>query len=238
MSKNVRISVCMATYNGEKFIKKQLESILGQLEKNDEVIISDDMSTDNTLKIIEGLNDSRIKIFLHENNHGFTQNFENALKNANGKYIFLSDQDDEWISDKVNITLNELKKYDFVVSDCITVDENGKILDNSRFEKFKIKKGFFRIMYKMRYLGCCMAFKKEILEKAMPFPKRVDLVEHDTWLASVAELYYKVKLIDRPLIYYKRHGNNVSSGGFDKGYSLVNKIKRRAYRLFKLIAIK
>ena len=92
------ISVCIATYNGEKYIKEQLLSILPQLGKKDEVIISDDHSTDNTLDIVKGLNDNRIKIVMNNREKGYTSNFENALSYAIGDYIFLSDQDDIWMS--------------------------------------------------------------------------------------------------------------------------------------------
>lgn len=231
------ISVCMATYNGEKYLRKQLESILKQLGECDEVIISDDMSEDKTLEIVRSFDDKRIKIVLHEENHGFTSNFENAIKRASGDYIFLADQDDEWCDNKVSIMLQYLKDYDFVVSDCITVNEIGEVLDESRFRKFKLKNSFWSVMIKNRFIGCCMAFNRSVLNAILPFPNRTDLVEHDTWIVSVALLRFKVKLIDEPLIKYCRHGDNASDGGFDKGYSLVNKIYRRLYRLKCLIEV-
>ena len=189
------ISVCMATYNGEKFIELQLKSILSQLSDNDEVIISDDSSTDRTLEIVKQIADERIKIFHHETDHGYTRNFENALKYAKGDYIFLSDQDDEWLPDKVQVTLEALKDADFVVSDCVTEDENGNVLDRSRFKTFNIKKGFLRLMIKTRYLGCCMAFRRNVLEAALPFPENAYYMEHDLWLASVSELYFNVLIL-------------------------------------------
>lgn len=232
------ISVCMATYNGEKYIKMQINSILKQLNEEDELIISDDLSTDNTIKYIKEINDKRIKLFFHEENHGYTKNFENALKHAKGDYIFLSDQDDEWTEDKVAITLEELKKYNFVVSDCITINEEDLIIDESRFKTFSIKKGFIRNMIKTRYLGCCMAFDRNVLNAVLPFPKNEKLVEHDVWIALVSERYFKVGLIDKPLIYYRRHGNNTSDGGNGKGYPLINKIYRRLYRLYYIEILK
>lgn len=232
------ISVCIATYNGEKYIKKQLTSILSQLNPEDEVIISDDKSTDNTIDEIEKFKDSRIKIYINEDNHGFVKNFENALSKARGDTIFLADQDDEWFPNKISKTMEALKKADFVVSDCITTDSNGNILDSSRFKTFNIKKGFWRLMIKTRYLGCCMAFNRKVLEVALPFPPRSFYIEHDLWLASVAELYFKVELIKEPLIYYIRHDNNTSDAGFGKGFSLYNKIIRRLYRIYWLLKIK
>ncbi|MFQ6792060.1 MAG: glycosyltransferase family 2 protein [Thomasclavelia sp.] len=231
------ISVCMATYNGEKYIKDQLLSILSQISDNDEIIISDDGSTDNTKDIVATLNDSRIIWIENKGVHGFTANFENALKHASGDIIFLSDQDDIWRSKKVEITLEKMKIYDFVISDCITVDNCGNVLQDSRFKSFGVKKGIIRHFIKSRYLGCCMAFKKEVLNVALPFPKKYNLVEHDIWLALIGMCFFNFDLIHEPLIYYRRHMNNVSNGGFEKGYPLLNKLYRRLYRAFCLLLV-
>lgn len=231
------ISVCMATYNGEKYIAEQLLSILKQLESSDEVIISDDGSKDNTLDVVKSLNDSRIKIFINKGNHGFTHNFENALNNANGEYIFLSDQDDIWVDDKVTKIMKQLETNDLVIHDCRTFNNDMETIQESRFQAFNIKEGFIHHLIKSRYLGCCMAFNRKMLNAILPFPKDETLVEHDIWIAAVGLLYFRTKLIYEPLILYRRHGGNVSDGGFDKGYSLGNKIYRRLYRLINLIKI-
>ena len=116
------------------------------------------------------------------------------------------------------------------------VNNNMEILQQSRFCSFNIKPGFFRHLIKSRYLGCCMAFKRDMLERLMPFPKRYDLLEHDIWIAAVGFLYYRTVLVHDPLILYRRHGDNVSDGGFEKGYSLSNKIVRRLYRVKNLLS--
>ena len=232
------ISVCMATYNGEKYIREQLSSILEQLAETDELIISDDLSSDKTVEIIEGYKDKRIKLYIHENNRGFVRNFENALIHARGDIIFLSDQDDIWMPNKVKVTVAALENCDFTVSDCITINENEKVISQSRIKDYNIKTGFWRLMVKTRYLGCCMAFKRNVLNAALPFPDNAYLMEHDLWLAAVAECYFKTALIRKPLIKYRRHGCNVSSGGDGKGYSFSIKIYRRFYRLFCLMAIR
>ena len=232
------ISVCMATYNGEKFIKEQLQSILKQIGTDDEIIISDDGSKDDTLEIIKEIRDDRIKIYINNGMHGFTRNFENALNNANGDIIFLADQDDIWLDNKVEKMLQILSKCDMAISDCITINENHDVIQESRFKAFNIKSGFINHLIKSRYLGCCLAFNKKVLKASLPFPIRDDLVEHDIWLVAVAYKYFKVELINEPLIYYRRHGKNVSDGGFDKGYSLTNKIYRRIYRLKELYRIR
>jgi len=166
------------------------------------------------------------------------KNFENALIHSTGEFIFLSDQDDIWFKNKISETMKILEKYDFVVSDCVTIGKDKNVISESRIKQFNIKKGFIREIIKNRYLGCCMAFNRKVLNAALPFPANVDLVEHDTWLASVASLYFKFYLLNKPLIYYRRHGDNVSDGGFSRGYSIGNKVYRRLYRIYYLLKIK
>lgn len=231
------ISVCMATYNGEKYIIEQLLSILKQIESTDEVIISDDHSTDNTLEVIKSLNDSRIKIFTNDKEKGYTRNFENALEKASGDIIFLSDQDDVWMNDKVQICLDALKISDFLVHDGKIVDQDLKEKYNSVFEFRNARKGFIVNFINIKYLGCCMVFKKSVLVKSLPFPNDQYLTTHDSWLTLVAEMYFKVSLIQNPLILYRRHGDNTSLGGASGTNSLLKKIEIRLYSLYHLMKI-
>lgn len=165
------ISVCMATYNGEKYIKDQLLSILKQISSNDEIIISDDLSEDKTIEIIESLNDSRIKLFLNKE-RGYTNNFQNAIQQASGDYIFLSDQDDIWIDNKLEVMVEKLLKYDFVVSDAKIVDSQLESLGSTYFElRGGGANGFMNNLKKLKYIGCCMAFRRLILKKVLPFPR-------------------------------------------------------------------
>lgn len=228
------VSVCIATYNGEKYIKEQLNSILLQLGDNDEIIISDDNSTDATLEIVRSIKDCRIKIFKNEGIKGYTSNFENALKHAGGEYIFLSDQDDVWVTNKVQICIKKMQSFDFVVSDAYVTDATGHILHCSYYETRHPHKSFLGNVFKFAYLGCCMAFKRRILEKALPFPSNHLMCTHDNWLFLVAFKYYSVGIISDRLICYRRHGNNVSTG---EGKSLTTfwfKLKYRIYLLYNL----
>lgn len=136
-----------------------------------------------------------------------------------------------------NVTISGAN-CDFTVSDCITINENEQVISQSRIKDYNIKTGFWRLMIKTRYLGCCMAFRRNVLDSALPFPDNAYLMEHDLWLAAVAECYFKTSLIDKPLIKYRRHGGNVSSGGASKGYSVPIKIYRRLYRLKCLFKIR
>lgn len=231
------ISVCIATYNGEKYIQEQLSSILKQLNNSDEVIISDDHSTDNTLDVVKSLDDSRIKIFINDKEKGYTRNFENALEKASGDIIFLSDQDDVWMDGKVSCCIDALRENDLVVHDGKIVDGGLKEKHGSIFQFRNARSGFLMNFINIKYLGCCMVFKKNVLRKALPFPKDEHLATHDSWLTLVAEMYFKVSLVKKPLILYRRHGKNTSLGGASGANSLFKKIEIRLYSLCHLIKI-
>lgn len=231
----MKISVCLACYNGEKYIKEQLNSILCQLNKCDEIVISDDGSTDKTLDVVKSLEDSRIKIFFNKNKRGYSKNFENSINHANGDIIFLCDQDDVWMPNKIEVMLRYLEQADLVISDAIITDENLKPTLGSHFLLHKTRKGFINNLLKTRYIGACMAFKKVMLKKLLPFPRNQELCAHDYWITNIGELYYKVELVNIPLLQYRRHGSNASNGGETSKNSLTHKIKVRFYTFVKLI---
>lgn len=230
----MKVSVCLATYNGEKYIKKQLISILHQIKNSDEVIISDDHSTDNTIEVIKSLDDSRIKMFINDKEKGYTRNFENALEKASGDIIFLSDQDDVWMDDKVKKSLRLLEENDFVVSDAQVVDNDLKTLAKSNFELRNVQHGFFNNLIRCRYLGACYAFNKKVLEKSLLFPKNSEYIPHDYWIYMIAISNFKVGVIHEPLILYRRHNLNTSSGGDKSSNSFLKKLKIRSYLLQQL----
>jgi glycosyltransferase involved in cell wall biosynthesis len=229
------ISVCIATYNGEKYIKEQIKSILDQLSDNDEIVISDDGSVDKTIEIINNFYDKRIKIVFNELERGYTNNFENAINIARGDFIFLSDQDDVWMNNKVLVTIRLLKQFDLVVSDALFVNENLEDLKCTFFSIRGGTNGFYMNLYKSQYLGACLAFKKEILVKLLPFPQKKELCPHDLWISLVSEFYFKTAVINMPLIKYRRHGNNVSTGGEASNNSLFKQIRFRLYCLTQIL---
>ena len=236
------ISVCIATYNGEKYIKEQLDSILCQLGAEDEIVISDDGSTDNTIEIIKNYNDNRIKIFHHKKEkHNYSgtlktcflvgRNAHNALKNASGDYIFWSDQDDVWLEGKVNAFMQHLKSYDLVISDCIITDRNLKEIYPSHFQKFGYPNGsIFQTICKTKFLGCCLAFNRNILIRALSFPS--EPIMHDIWIGLLACKYGKIKVEKLPYLLYRRHCGNASVSIEKNENSLTFKLKYR-YLLVK-----
>lgn len=233
------ISVCIATYNGEKFIKEQLISILSQLEKDDEVIISDDNSTDCTLSLIYELNDSRIRILNNQKKkyHNLfdytTHNFENALNYTSGNIIFLSDQDDIWLPNKVKIMSKALQNNLLVLSDCMITDISLKVIHNSYFSFNKSRPGIYNNLLFNSFLGSCMAFRREILNFALPFP--LHSVPHDIWIGLIGSYYGKVCFLPMPLIFYRRHTNTVSTSGKKSSFSIYFRLSYRLKILLNLI---
>jgi len=219
------VSVCIATYNGEKYIREQLESILCQLDKEDEVIISDDSSTDSTIAIIKDINDNRVKIFYNKKK-GVNNNFSNALNQSKGDIIFLSDQDDIWMPNKVAVCKTALIKNELVVSNCSVIDDKGEITYTSYFKVANSGKGFLKNFFRSTYLGCCLAFRRSVLEKTLPIPENLKLF-HDWWFGFVAESCFKVVFIDVPCMYYRRHSETNSNTLSKSNLSLSNKIYYR-----------
>lgn len=228
-----KISVCIATFNGEQYISEQIHSILCQLRDQDEIIISDDSSSDKTVRILREINDPRIVIL--ENNTFFSPvyNFENALIHASGDIIFLADQDDLWKSDKVTIVLEYLKDADVVLSDCEIINQKGERLYPSFFEYNDSRSGFVNNLLKNSYIGCCMAFNRTVLDKALPFPREIAM--HDWWIGLIGEACGKTVFLPKPLIAYRRHGENLSDSGGKSRYGTFKKIGFRLILLKNLL---
>jgi glycosyltransferase involved in cell wall biosynthesis len=231
----MKISVCMATYNGERYILEQLVSILSQLSINDEVVISDDNSSDQTENIVKALNDPRIIFMKNKYASGYTKNFECSLSHSTGDIIFLADQDDIWKPNKVNTVMLALKDSDFVVSDCQVVDSELKVIHDSHFAIHSVKVGFINNFLLPRYIGACMAFNRNVLDYALPFPNEQRYAAHDYWISLISEMCFKVEIINEPLIFYRRHDSNASNGGTKSKNSLSHKLSVRIYTGILLI---
>ncbi len=236
------ISVCIATYNGEKYIAEQLSSILTQIGDDDEVIVSDDASTDNTLQVIETLGDKRIKVFKHDKNEAkfsidyATRNFENAIWHSHGDIIFLADQDDVWLDGKVKAMVEALSDADMVMSDCYIADAN--LTPSCQYYKSGFREFKPSILYnfiKPSFLGSCMAFRRSVIDKALPFPKYG--VGHDLWLGLVGLRHFKFRFLPQPLMLYRRHEATVTDGGKANHTSLLFKLKYRMYVLRALVKL-
>lgn len=214
------ISVCIATYGGERFIKEQVDSILAQLSADDEIIISDDGSTDKTLAILASYQDPRVKVYQHPKDvtlkkkrlssfYFATQNFEYALMHAKGDYVFLSDQDDVWKPNKLQAMLPYLSDYDAVMSSFEIVNEHMQVTNPMFWTVQPFKSNALYNIAKNPFIGCCMAFRKDFLCKVLPFPK--GLMLHDIWLGMMSLRGRGIKFVAEPLLSYRKHGANVSA---------------------------
>lgn len=207
-----RLSVCMAVFNGAAYLRPQLESIVDQLGDNDEIIVVDDGSTDDSAQIIHCLGDTRCRLHQNRHNIGVLACFERALRLARGEVIFLSDQDDIWLPGKVERVLqvfNDSPQVTLVVSDARVIDENGTTIVESFFaERGRFRGSLIANLIKNKHLGCTMAFRRTLLERFLPIPHDVPM--HDIWFGLVNAMYGKVVCIDEPLIAYRRHRDNLS----------------------------
>lgn len=208
----MKISVAMAYYNGKDYIKEQLNSILEQLQEDDEVIISMDGAEDGSEQLLLDLakKDSRIRL-IDGPKQGVVRNFENALMHCQGEIIFLSDQDDVWVKGKVKKILRGFEKSGAmaILHNGMLVDENDKeIGGKTLFELRKSRPGIGKNLIKNSYVGCCMAFRRELLAVILPIPQ--EMYMHDYWIGTAAEMAGGVAFIKEPLIRYRRHGANVT----------------------------
>jgi GT2 family glycosyltransferase len=205
------ISVCMATYNGERFIHDQLASILAQLQNEDEVVVVDDASSDGTVAIVENFCEERIRLIRQPSNRGIVATFGRALEEARGELIFLADQDDIWRADKV-AKIKGLFSADpelsLVQSDCSIIDADGSVIAERQVESKGFYAGALQNLLRNLYQGSTMAFRRSILEYCLPIP--ADIPMHDMWIGIVNQFVGKAAFINEPLICYRRHGKNES----------------------------
>lgn len=229
-----RISVCMATYNGKKYLRDQIESILVNLSEEDELIISDDGSTDGSKQILYEYAEiyNQIKI-LDGPGEGVIRNFENALRKATGDIVFLCDQDDEWEHNKVEIVKKHFEERSdilLIVHDAVVVDANSNVLISSFYGIRNSKSGFVKNIYKNSYIGCCMAFRRELLSYVLPIPVSVEM--HDWWIGLLSDCKKGTLFIDDKLIKYRRHDKNVSKM---EHYRLTKMLRNRCIMLFYVV---
>lgn len=212
MKTNYKVSVALCTYNGEKYIREQLDSIFSQTMRPDEVVICDDCSSDNTISIIKEYMQSHTEIKLYENesNLGYKVNFANAINLCSGDYIFLSDQDDFWANNKIEKMLYTFlynQSVSLVASNIDLVDENGKTIRPFFKKNFvrnvnKSNKQWRLIIKKPRFPGMCFAIKKELLERCNPFPSTY---HHDEWLSTIASFSNGIYVLNDVLSFYRQH---------------------------------
>ena len=224
-----KVDVLMATYNGEKYLKDQIESILNQTYKNIQIIISDDCSTDKTREILkEYEKNDKIKIYYQQKNLGYIKNFEFLLEKVENNLYMLSDQDDVWKEQKIEKSVEKLEKenLDLVFGDLEVVDENLNTICESFNKQMKLDRKIRKYLgsYKLQYLyncmtGCTILSKKEYIEKILPLPASTKHVSHDYWIGLIVSIHGKVGYVEEKYIKYRQHSNN-QIGTEKKSYKL------------------
>lgn len=225
------VSVCMSVKNGAKYLEEQVESILPQLSAIDELIACDDCSTDKSVSILKSFQDRRIKI-IHGPGRGVISSVEHALRHSTGDLVFLSDQDDVWSRNKIGVMSEHLHDYDLVVCDCALID-NGQNESKSFFQLNRSGKGLLKNLIHNSYMGCCMAFRREVLDYALPFPEGIAM--HDYWIGLVAELRYKTLFLHEPLVFHRKHASNLSTTGRKSAQPYSKRISQRIHLLKNLV---
>lgn len=213
------IDVLLATYNGEKYIREQIESLLSQTYKNFRLIISDDCSKDSTRAILKEYEekDNRIEVYYQENNLGCIGNFEFLLNKVKNDIYMFSDQDDYWLPTKIEHTYKKMKvsKADLVFTDLEVVDNNLSMLYQSFNDYMKLSRKIKKCIgtYKLQYLyncvtGCTLMSKKEFLDLILPLPRGSKYILHDAWIADTVANNGKIEYLDEKTIKYRQHTDN------------------------------
>jgi len=214
---DVSISVCMATYNGEKYVSRQLESILVQLAEDDEVIVVDDCSTDGTIETVKRLGDHRVTVYVNDRNRGEVFSFGRAISLAKNDWLFLSDQDDVWVPGRASLMQQRLIESGVSVvasnfswvnasEDPIEVAYDGVA---SRDSRRHFKNIFDIFVGKTNYFGCAMAFRRGFANVVAPIPSFVE--SHDLWIALASNLAGSNLHLDERTLLKRKHATNATS---------------------------
>ena len=232
-----KIDVLLATYNGEKYLKEQIDSILNQTYKNIRIVISDDCSKDTTRKILEEYEnkDARIKVHYQEKNLGVVKNIEFLLGQVEAPYYMLADQDDYWMKEKIQKSIETLKKEnaDLVFGDLEVVDEKLNTMYDSFNDYMLLSRNIRKYInsYKVNYLyncvtGCTILAKKRTIEKIHPLPTDSKYLIHDHWIGLMVGLNGKLAYMPEKYIKYRQHGNNqVGTEKISHGFKKLGQVR-------------
>jgi glycosyltransferase involved in cell wall biosynthesis len=221
----MKISIAMTSYNGEKYIREQIDSILNQTYRNFELIICDDCSSDSTWSILKkySMQDSRIICYRNDVNMGFKRNFEKAMGLCKCQYIALADQDDIWTKEHLEILLTYKSSYSLVCSNAEYLTSDG-VKTGSLVKKMNEKeinadrdRQLFILLFNNFVQGCTVLFDKDMLNTTLPIPDEIEF--HDYWLGIISILYNGIYYVDKITVLYRRHDDNVTK------YNSLGRIK-------------
>lgn len=214
------ISIALATYNGDKYIAEQLDSILAQDCDFEELIVCDDCSTDSTWDILEHYAqlDSRIRLFRNSQNLGFKKNFESAILKCKSEYVALCDQDDIWMPNHLSLLIDAIGDKAVACGDSLLIDSNGKSLgvtlsyvkNLDYIPEDDIDKAYFIFYYENPYQGASMLLRTDFVHKVLPISQNVQF--HDTWFGGLACFLGGLSIVRYPITKYRQHLSNVTRG--------------------------
>lgn len=227
-----KISVVLCTYNGEKYIADQLESIKKQTVQPDEIVIIDDASKDNTVQrvqeVVSGWR-NKVVLLINDVNIGYKKNFARALQNATGDIVFLSDQDDWWESTKIEKQMIALEQHPQILlcfHDALLVDAKLNSLGITFWKSLKFipisfkKNDYSRFSIDSMVQGCSCAFRRELINISFPFCEEA---HHDEWLAMNAVMHGGILPINECLLRYRQTGNNTLGASVEGTYNKILK---------------
>ncbi|WP_428667502.1 glycosyltransferase family 2 protein [Runella sp.] len=216
------ISVALCTYNGDRFLWEQLESLARQTQLPDELVVCDDNSSDHTIELVKKFAQTapfKVTVFVNEQQLGVTKNFEKALTKCEGDILFLCDQDDIWEPEKIArmaLFLEQNPSLSVVFSDAVLVNERAEPLPTTfwqivrlhspQLEQWKKGESIKVMLVGNRVAGCTMALRKTFLQSLVPFPNDIPEFLHDTWIAFVASVLEQIQYIPERLVQYRQHG--------------------------------
>jgi glycosyltransferase involved in cell wall biosynthesis len=219
------ISIAMCTFNGERYLAEQLDSILNQSYHNIELVIVDDFSRDGTLAMLReyAARDPRIRIVANDSNIGFVKNFKKAMIECRGELIALADQDDIWFTEKIARLAAAVDDNWLIYSKVAVINARGEVQD-SVFPTVNRLEGRcpLSLILNNCVTGHACLIRRELLELALPVIS--EMPYHDQWLAIAAASRGKLKAGDEVLSYYRKHNNNAV---------LSNKTRRRGAKHVK-----
>jgi glycosyltransferase involved in cell wall biosynthesis len=203
------ISVVFATYNGSLYLRQQADSIISQLLPDDELIFIDDCSVDGTLAILKTYVHVNVRLLVNNANVGPVTSFQRGLIESSRDIVVLSDQDDVWLPDRLELVRRYFSNPSnpaMLSMDGVLTDEDLVPFNPSSLSYINAGTGFLKNLLKNRYIGCHLAFRRQILDIALPFPPGIPM--HDIWLGLIAEVFYDSYFLRIPTIYFRRHSSN------------------------------
>ena len=204
----------MATPDGERFLEEQIRSIVAQLQPGDELVVSDDSSTDGTVDILSRFEGEQVRLLLGNRFFSPIGNFEHCLRNARHDILVLADQDDRWLENRLPLVrrcmAGKTRQIYAMMTDAAMIDADGRPTGETLFRRFRAGNGVLRNLLWNCYTGCAMAVTRPLLELSLPFPPGIPM--HDAWLGLLADAAGSMELVNEQTLQYRRHA--ASASGF------------------------